>query len=154
MTATRPVTIRPAVVAEHALLEALQRRASLANAGDRDALLACPEAVGLPVEQIASGGVFVASVGGRVTGFSAILARDDGGCELDALFVEPDAWRQGIGRALVAQCADAARAHGATALHVVGNPHAEGFYRSCGLDLLGTKPMQFGIGLLMKLDLG
>jgi hypothetical protein len=38
--------IRPAVVSEQKLLEALQLRASLMNAGDREAILAHPGSLG------------------------------------------------------------------------------------------------------------
>lgn len=144
------VIVRPAVAAERKQLEALQWRASLNNPGDRDALLAHPDAIELPLEQIDAGGVFVAEVAGAMMGFAAILPRDDGDFELDALFVEPNAWRQGVGRALVEHCGAAARDAGAESLHVVGNPHAEGFYNACGFESLGTKQMRFGIGLLMK----
>ena len=142
--------VRTAVASEQKQLEELQWRASLNNPGDRDALLAHPDAIELPLEQIKRGGVFVAEVAGSVMGFAAILPRDDGDFELDALFVEPSAWRQGIGRALVDHCAAAARAAGAESLHVVGNPHAEDFYKACGFDMIGTQQMRFGIGLLMK----
>ena len=144
------VTVRPAVVSEQKQLEALQWRASLNNPGDRDALLAHPDAIELPLEPIKDGGVFVAEVAGATMGFAAILPREDGDFELDALFVEPSAWRQGIGRALIEHCAAAAGVAGAESLHVVGNPHAEDFYRACGFDMMGTKQMRFGIGLLMK----
>lgn len=144
------VTVRPAVADEQKQLEALQWRASLNNPGDRDALLTHPDAIELPLEQIERGGVFVAEVEGSMMGFAAILPREDGDFELDALFVEPSAWRQGVGRALVEHCAAAARAAGAESLHVVGNPHAEGFYSACGFESLGTKQMRFGVGLLMK----
>jgi len=50
---------------------------------------------------IAAGGVFVLEQDGNIVGFSAILRRDDGDTELDALFVEPAIQRQGIGRKLV-----------------------------------------------------
>jgi N-acetylglutamate synthase-like GNAT family acetyltransferase len=144
------VLMRPALPSEQRQLEALQRRASLENAGDREALLRNPDAIALPLEQIEAGGVVVAEVGGTLVGFAAIVPRDDGDSELDALFVEPRAWRQGIGRSLVDQCCDAARAAGAASLHVVGNPHAEGFYRACGFEMIGTKQMRFGIGFLMQ----
>ena len=144
------VIVRPAVASEQKQLEALQWRASLNNPGDRDTLLAHPDAIELPLEQIRAGGVFVAEVAGSVMGFAAILSREDGDFELDALFVEPDAWRQGIGRELVEHCAAAARAAGAESLHVVGNPHAESFYSACGFKVLGTRQMRFGIGLLMR----
>jgi GNAT superfamily N-acetyltransferase len=79
----------------------LQWRASLNNPGDRDALLAHPDAINLPVDQIEDGGVFVAEELGSIQGFAAIVPREDGDIELDALFVEPTSWRRGIGRALL-----------------------------------------------------
>jgi GNAT superfamily N-acetyltransferase len=144
------VDIRIACASEQSALEALLWRASLNNAGDRKALLANPGAIELPLHQIEAGGVFVAEADGSVRGFAAILPREDGDSELDALFVEPDAWRQGIGRALVEYCCSAASLAGAASLHVVGNPHARDFYCACGFSILGTRQMQFGVGLLMK----
>jgi hypothetical protein len=38
----------------------------------------------------------------------------------------------------------------ASFLHVIGNPHAEGFYNSCGFRVTGTVTTQFGIGLAMR----
>jgi predicted N-acetyltransferase YhbS len=147
------ITVRPAVVAEQRALEALQWRASLNNPGDREALLANPDAIELPLQQIEAGGVFVAEVAGSIKGFAAILPREDGASELDALFVEPEAWQQGIGRTLVEHSCSAARAAGSASIHVVGNPHAKGFYSLCGFTMVGTKQMRFGVGLLMKRDL-
>ena len=131
-------------------MEALQRRASLNNPGDRAALLAHPDAIELPLEQIRAGGVYVAKVAGSIRGFAAIVPRGGGDCDLDGLFVEPADWHRGIGRELVEHCAAAARAAGAESLHVVGNPHAEGFYSACGFHLCGTKPMRFGMGLVLR----
>src|SRR5690349_11746781 len=144
------VAIRAARLDEHELLESLQRRASLNNPGDRDALLAHPEAIELPIGQIENGDVFVAEQDGTVAGFVAIVPRPDGGAELDALFVEPHLWKRGIGRRLIAHVADVARSRGAAFLHVIGNPHAEGFYQSCGFRITGTIDTQFGVGLTMQ----
>lgn len=144
------VTIRPARPDEQAALEALQRRASLANPNDREALLAHPDAIELPVAQLAGGHVFVAERDGVIVGFAAVLPREDEGAELDALFVEPALWKGAIGRALVDHCADVARARGATFLHVIGNPHAEGFYAACGFEAVGTVATRFGSGLSMR----
>src|SRR5829696_2426428 len=83
------ISIRPARTDEQAALESLQRRASLSNPGDRDALLANPDAIALPIEQIVEGSVFIAEHDGTVAGFAAVIQRPDGGAELDALFVEP-----------------------------------------------------------------
>jgi hypothetical protein len=106
--------IRPAQTDEQGMLESLQRRASLSNPGDRDVLLANPDAIALPIEQIAEGCVFVAEREGTVVGFAAVIQRLDG------------------------------------VLHVIGNPHAEGFYMSCGFRVTGTVETQFGIGLAMS----
>ena len=132
------------------MLESLQRRASLNNPGDRDVLLANPDAISLPLEQIAAGCVFVAERHGVVVGFAAVVARPDAGAELDALFVEPHLWKQGIGQRLVEHVAEVARMRAATFLHVIGNPHAEGFYRSCGFRVTGTVETRFGVGLGMR----
>jgi N-acetylglutamate synthase-like GNAT family acetyltransferase len=144
------ILIRPAILSEQKALEALQLRASLGNAGDRDALLANPDAIELPLEQIAAGGVFIAEWNGAIAGFAAVMPRGDGETELDALFVEPNIWRRGIGRTLVEHCAHVARAKGATALHVIGNPHAETFYVACGFQRVGTAETRFGPGMLLR----
>src|SRR5215831_11143732 len=133
------VSIRAARPDEQTALEALQRRASLSNERDRDALLANPDAIALPIEQIVGGCVFVAETDGILSGFAAVVPRPDGGAELDALFVEPHLWKQGIGRRLVEHVADIARRRTATFLHVIGNPHVEGFYLSCGFLVSGNR---------------
>ncbi|HKE93611.1 MAG TPA: GNAT family N-acetyltransferase [Povalibacter sp.] len=142
-------TIRTALVGEKPQLEALQWRASLNNPGDREALLANPDAIAIPEGQIAGGWMFVARAGDAIVGFAAILPRADGDTQLDALFVEPDLQRLGIGRGLMDHCAQVAKAHGSKAIHVVGNLHAADFYRSCGFQLCGTEQTRFGPGLLM-----
>jgi GNAT superfamily N-acetyltransferase len=147
------VLIRLARPDEQTMLESLQRRASLNNPGDRDALLANPDAIAVPTEQIVEGCVFVAERDGVVAGFAAVLPRPDGGAELDALFVEPHFWKQGIGRRLVDHLAEVARVRSARFLHVIGNPHAEGFYLSCGFSVTGTVDTRFGVGLAMRRSL-
>jgi GNAT superfamily N-acetyltransferase len=146
----RDVVVRTALVSEQERLEALQRRASLNNPGDREALLANPDAIELPLEQLELGHVFVAEVGGSPVGFAAVVFRADGDADLDALFVEPDLWRQGVGTLLIDHCVEFARATGSCALHVVGNPHAEGFYTAVGFDVVDTTQTRFGPGLLMS----
>lgn len=144
------IKIRLAVMSERKALEALQWRSSLEHAEYKEALLANPDAIELPAAQIESGSVFVAGLEGVIAGFAVLLPRADGDYELDGLFVEPDRWRRGLGRALVEHCCTVARAAGATSLHVVSNPHAEGFYRSCQFMNLGTTDTRFGAALLMR----
>jgi len=143
--------IRRAAVSEQKELEDLQLRASLTNAGDRDALLAHPDAIELPVAQIAARCVFVAEWRGTIVGFAAVEPRADGESELDALFVDPDMRRRGIARLLVAHCAEVARRRESSFLYVVGNPHAREFYAACGFNLIGTTDTRFGTGLLMRM---
>ena len=150
---TSNVTMRAATPAERKDLEALQLRASLTNEGDREALLTNPDAIEIPLEQIASGRVFVSELNGATIGFSAIELRSDGETELDGLFVDPNARRHGVGRLMVEYCAEAARKRGSRALYVTGNPHAERFYIACGFKQIGTIETRFGIGLKMRKEL-
>ena len=69
---------------------------------------------------------------------------------LYALFVEPNFWKKGVGRLLVEHCGDLARERGSRILHVVGNPHAEGFYAACGFRTTGAVDTRFGAGLAMQ----
>lgn len=144
------ITLRAAVETEREALEALQWRASLANPNDREALLAHPDAIDLPLRQILAGQVFVAEQDGCILGFATILPSSDGEQDLDALFVEPASWKRGIGRLLVDHVSNVAADAGANALHVVGNPHAEGFYKSCRFETIGVEQTRFGVGLLMR----
>jgi len=107
----------------------------------------------LPREQIEAGQVFLAEEHGSLLGFSAVLDRDDGQTELDGLFVDPTLWRAGIGRLLVDRAKDYGRQHGAHWLHVIGNPHAEGFYEACGFVTYGAHETEFGPGLLMRVPI-
>ncbi len=142
--------IRLALPSEKLELEQLQMRASLANEGDRDALLAHPDAIQVPVEQIAEGRVFVAECEGAIVGFAALEPREDGQSELDGLFVEQHMQRRGIAKSLIEHCADVVRKQGSVALHVVGNPHAAEFYSACGFEVIGTTETRFGPGILMR----
>jgi ribosomal protein S18 acetylase RimI-like enzyme len=142
--------IRRAVISEQKELEALQLRASLTNAGDRDAILAHPDAIELPLNQIAAGAVFVFERNGVIVGFAALLPRPDGDVELDGLFVDPGARRGGVGRSLVDHCVQIVRAQRSAALCVIGNPHAYDFYIACGFNVAGTTETRFGSGLLMR----
>jgi GNAT superfamily N-acetyltransferase len=138
----RPI-FRLAVPTERTALEELQRRASLMWEEDREALLAHPDAIELPVEQITGGRTIVAERTGKLLGFTVVLRRDDGDAELDGLFVEPAQWRHGIGRALVEQAERLAMADGAASLWVTANTRALGFYDSCGFVTVGEVATRF-----------
>jgi GNAT superfamily N-acetyltransferase len=139
------VEIRDARLAEIAALEALQRRASTAWDDYRPQLLAHPDAIELPVDQVRDGLVRVAvdPTGGQL-GFSVVLAVAGGVSELDGLFVEPAHWRRGIGLELVADAARRAQAAGAGTLAVIANPRAIGFYEAAGFVAAGMATTRFG----------
>jgi GNAT superfamily N-acetyltransferase len=141
--------LRPATPTEQMELEGLQWRASVALPEYRDALMENIDAIELPLAHIEAGRVCVAERNGAMVGFSLVLPRD-GTIELEGLFVEPGSWRTGIGRRLIEAAAGSARAAGADWLHVIANPLALNFYKTCGFELTGRIEMQFGMGLLMR----
>jgi GNAT superfamily N-acetyltransferase len=85
-----------------------------------------------------------------MVGFAAVEPRADGETELDALFVDPELRRHGIGRLLVEHSGQVARENGSAALHVIGNPHAQEFYIACGFKQIGTTQTRLGVALLFK----
>ena len=137
------ITLRRAAPEEHAELERLQAKASLELPDYREQLLAHPDAIHLPPAQIANGQVIVAELDGSVVGFAAIV-----GGELDGLFVEPDLWGRGIGRALVDAATHEARKRG-IAVSVIASPGARRFYESCGFSVEGEAETRFGPALRM-----
>lgn len=148
MSEPAEINIRMARPDEREVLEALQRRASLALEEYREQLTSEPDAIQLPIEQIERGEVIVAELGDRLAGFAAVLIDDDI-AELDGLFVEPDLWRQGIGAALVDVAVHEARRQG-LAMTVVANPSAQEFYEKCGFTVEGKAQTRFGPALRMS----
>jgi GNAT superfamily N-acetyltransferase len=148
------VVIRLARCDEQKALENLQRRASLMWEEYREAILAHPDAIELPLEQIEAGCAYVAELGGKAVGFFVILRRSDGEVDLDGLFVDPAMWKMGIGRLLVVEAGRVAASEGAGLLCVVANPRAQGFYAACDFELAGEEQTRFGVGLSMRQRIG
>ena len=140
--------IRRAVSAEREALEELQRRASLAIEEYRAALQRHPDAIHLPAEQIALGQVHVAEEDGRILGFVAAVMTESS-ADLEGLFVEPELWGGGIGRALIDFAVHQARRKGLS-LSVIANPTARGFYEKCGFAVEGEAQTRFGPALRMS----
>jgi len=137
------LTLRRARSDERRALEDLQWRASLELPDYRRQLIANPDAVHLPPAQIANGQVIVAEIDGSVAGFAAVV-----GGELDGLFVEPDLWGRGVGRALIEEATHEARRKG-LALKVIANPSVRRFYESCGFSSEGEVQTRFGPAIRM-----
>ena len=79
------------------------------------------------------------------------LADTPGHFELDALFVEPDQLRQGIGRALIRDAVEEVRASGGTTLVVQSDPGAESFYLAVGARRIGTRESASVAGRMLPL---
>ncbi len=142
------ITVRRARPSEWQELHAIQCRASLALEEYREQLIAHPDAIELPFEQVENGSVMVAELDGRLAGFAAVLV-EHGHAELDGLFVEPDLWGRHIGTALVTAAVHEARRHG-LAMMVTAGPSARGFYEKCGFALEGEASTRFGPALRMS----
>jgi GNAT superfamily N-acetyltransferase len=145
------ISIRYAVVAERASLEALQFRASVHATRYAEQLRAHPEVVAIPVQQIEDGVVRVAERHGCIAGFAILLPPMGGTCELDAIFVEPDQMGTGVGRRLIDDAVVIARRWGARRIDVVANPDACGFYERLGFTGNDEVATRFGPGRRVRL---
>ncbi len=141
------IVIRKARQDERAILEKLQRRASLVHEAYREQLLANPEIIELPASHIA--GVIVAEVDGTVAGFAVVLGEGET-AELDGLFVEPDLMGRGIGRTLVERAIADARDTGAARMQVISGPESAPFYERCGFVVVGDVQTQFAPALRLE----
>ena len=142
--------IRWSALADLPALTDVFARASLSNEGDRDALLAHPEALVLEGDGIAGGQTRVATNGDDIVGFATTVLVD-GVLELQDLFVDPDWMRHGIGRHLVQDAAAIAAERGFEGLAVTANPHAYSFYDALGFVADGAIQTAFGPGQRMHL---
>ncbi len=70
--------------------------------------------------------------------------------EVDGLFVEPAHWGKAVGRTLVIDGVALAQRAGATAIEVVANRRAEGFYEKCGFTVLDRAQTPFGPATRMR----
>jgi GNAT superfamily N-acetyltransferase len=144
------ISIRTATVGDHATVEGVRRRASLSNEADRDVLLANPETLEYDPAPLAEGRTRVAVQDGRIVGFATTSGADE--LELDALFVEPDAMRSGVARALIGDLLDRAAGRGIRRINVVANEHALAFYQALGFVADGRARTRFGDAPRMHLD--
>jgi GNAT superfamily N-acetyltransferase len=142
--------IRWSAPADLSALTDVYVRASLSNEGDRDALLAHPEALVLKGDGIAEGLTRVATHSDDIVGFATTVLVD-GLLELQDLFVDPDWMRHGIGRHLVQDAAAIAAERGFEGLAVTANPHAYFFYDVLGFVADGAIQTTFGPGQRMHL---
>jgi GNAT superfamily N-acetyltransferase len=145
------VSIRTAELRDHDEVQAVRQRSALSNEGDREFILANPDTLTYDPTPLAEGRTRVAVIDGRIVGFTTVSGNEE--LELEALFVEPASMRTGIGRKLVHDVAERARAEGITRINVIANPHALEFYAAVGFVAAGRIATRGGMGLRMYLDL-
>jgi GNAT superfamily N-acetyltransferase len=120
----------------------------------RDALVAHPEVIDVPLDQVQSGNVRLVTDEDDVPiGFSAVVVRGER-VELDGLFVAPEWMRHGLGGALVADVVTRARSAGARRVEVIANPGAVPFYERHGFRQTAATETQFGPAPRLTLELG
>jgi GNAT superfamily N-acetyltransferase len=129
--------IRRARPAEAGALSALALRSKAHWGYDADFLAACRDDLTLSREDIASSTVYVCDGVDAPSGFYRLVPQDDGVAELDALFVEPAAMGQGVGRRLFRHAIATAAQLGCTELVWQSDPQAEGFYLAMGAERAG-----------------
>jgi GNAT superfamily N-acetyltransferase len=82
-------------------------------------------------------------LGDTIAFFAVSRATSDDGaviCELEHMWVEPDAMGRGHGAALLRHALRVARDAGARELRIASDPHAEGFYLRMGAVCVGDVP--------------
>lgn len=140
--------IRAAEPAESDALTELHRRSSWIWEEDRPFFEEHPEVFGVSAEAIAEGRVRVAvDAQGERLGFATISLRPDRACELDDLFVDPGAMRNGVGRALVEDAAVCAGRLGDGRMTVVAGERTLPFYEPLGFVVREQVPTQFAPAL-------
>jgi GNAT superfamily N-acetyltransferase len=146
------VQVRDGTLDDASVLGDIFRRASLSNEGDRDILLANPDALELSDTAVREGRTRVAvAVDESIAGFASTRMLDET-IDLEDLFVDPTWMRRGIGRELVLDALTIAGRCGARQITVIANRHALRFYESLGFVCHGEAATRFGAGLRMTLD--
>jgi GNAT superfamily N-acetyltransferase len=107
------INVRSALAGDRPALRLILRRASLSNAGDRDVLLAHPDALEWPDSGVDDGRTRVAiTADGTAVGFITSLPTGRSVLEVVDLFVDPDWMRRGIARHLMGDLVETARLTG------------------------------------------
>ncbi len=136
-----PIRLRAAVPDEAQDLTELALRSKAIWGYDQAFMEACREEMTVTPANItnAKGRIMVAEQSGQLLGYSALARVCDEGCELEALFIDPGALRQGIGSLLLAHCVNAARQAGASIITIQADPQAAPFYLAAGARQVGER---------------
>lgn len=146
--------IRGAEPWERDALTELHRRSSSIWVEDRPFFEQHPEIFGVSTEAILEQRVRVAFDARQWRlGFATVCSRPGGACELEDLFVEPEAMRNGVGHALVEDAAARAKRAGEGRMTVVAGERTLPFYEPLGFVVHEQVQTQFAPALRLWRDL-
>jgi GNAT superfamily N-acetyltransferase len=134
-------TIRPARPGEAAFLTALCIRSKAHWGYDSAFMEAAAKLLRIDESEIGAGGVLVALTAEVPCGLAAIMPlRRPRWCELSHLFVAPESFGRGIGRALFEAAVARAAAWDADHVSILSDPNAAAFYTKLGARRCGEAP--------------
>ncbi|MFC7443215.1 GNAT family N-acetyltransferase [Laceyella putida] len=133
------IAIRRAQLREAGALTRLAIRSKAHWGYDKAFMRRVAEELTVLEEMVNRDEVMVAEREGRLLGFYAIKGQPPVG-ELNALFVDPAAMGQKVGRTLMEHALRAAREKGFSCLRIDSDPFAEGFYKKMGAVKIGEVP--------------
>ncbi len=132
-------SIRAAVAGDAPVLSDLAFRAKAHWGYDAAFMEACREDLRVSEQDILTCSVYVLQQAGRINGFYQLRPCGEQ-VEMVALFVEPRAMGQGVGKALWHHAVETARELGFDEVVLQSEPHAAGFYRAMGAMQVGQSP--------------
>lgn len=150
-TQSDPALIRKAQPEEAATLGELALRSKGHWGYDAKFLEACREDLALSAEEISASPVWVQEGDAGLAGYYRLLPVENGAAELDALFVDPSAMGQGVGRRLWDHAVATATELGFSELIIYSDPYAEGFYKAMGAVRTGDSESTVTPGRLLPL---
>jgi GNAT superfamily N-acetyltransferase len=138
---TADFTIRPARAGEATILTALCIRSKAHWGYDSTFMAAAVRLLRIGECEIGTGGVLVALTAAAPCGVAAIVPlRRRHWCELSHLFVAPESFGRGIGRALFDAAVALAATRGAGHISILSDPNAAAFYERLGARRCGAAP--------------
>ncbi|GAA0354683.1 hypothetical protein GCM10009092_18710 [Bowmanella denitrificans] len=145
--------LRAAKVEEAQSLSVLALRSKAYWAYSADFMAAVADELTLSCQQLLSEQWACQVAEGKdiVLGYALIDKTHAGQWQLDALFVEPQAIGQGVGRALMDWVKQHMAEHNITSLIIQSDPHAEMFYLAMGAKRIGELPSASIAGRMLPL---
>lgn len=131
-------TIRRACSHEAEELSELAFRSKASWGYDSAFMATCRAELTVTPAYLAKAQTFVYETSGRVLGFYGLMT--DTTTELGFMFVEPECFGSGVGRALFEHALQTAQGQGVVKLVIASDPGAAGFYQAMGAQRIAETP--------------